>query len=96
VLFRRFACQLGPEMSQRVSEQPGYVHLGDAQALADLVLREVPVKPEDQDPLLAFGELVQVRVDGFHVDGMLDRLIVLAEQVGDLAGVRPVGQRGVE
>ena len=72
------------------------MHLGDAQAPGNLVLREVSVKPEDQDPLLALGELVQVGVDGLHVDGMLDRLIVLAEQVGDLAGVRPVGQRGVE
>jgi hypothetical protein len=83
-------------MSQRMSEQPGYMHLGDAQAPGDLVLREVSVKPEDQNPLLAFGELVQVGVDGFHVEGMLDRLIVLAEQVRDLAGVRPVRQRGVE
>jgi hypothetical protein len=37
-----------------------------------------------------------VGVDGFHIEGMLDRLIVLAEQVRDLAGVRPVEQRGVE
>ena len=63
MLFRRFACQLVPEMSQRMSEQPGYMHLADAQAPGNLVLREVSVKPEDQDPLLAFGELVQVGVD---------------------------------
>ena len=27
---------------------------------------------------------------------LVDRLVVLAEQVGDLVGVRPVGQRGTE
>jgi hypothetical protein len=63
------------------------VHLGDAQALSDLGLGEIPVEPQDQHPLLALGELLEVSVDSFHVDDVLDRLIVRAEQVTEQAGV---------
>jgi hypothetical protein len=72
------------------------VHLGDAEALADLGLGQVPVEAQVQDPLLAFGQVVQVGTDGLHVDGVLDRLVVLAEQLGHRRGILGVGDRRVQ
>jgi hypothetical protein len=37
-----------------------------------------------------------VGADGFDVDGVLDRLVVLADHVGERRGVLVVGQRRVQ
>jgi hypothetical protein len=50
-------------------------------------LGEVPVEPQDQDPLLALRQLLQVGLDGVHVDGVLECLVVLAEHVRENRGV---------
>jgi len=63
------------------------VHLGDAEAVADLFLGEVAVEPQHQDALVAFGQLVQVDADGFDVGGVGDGRVVLAEDVGELARI---------
>jgi hypothetical protein len=42
---------------------------------------KVAVKPQHQDALLAFGQLVQVGVDGLDVDGVADGGVILAEDV---------------
>ena len=72
-------------------QQAGYVHLGHAEAVADLVLGEVAVEAEHQDALFAFGEFVQVGVDGVDVDGMGHSGVILAEEIGEHAGVGTVG-----
>src|ERR1700758_1646290 len=51
---------LGAEVGQCVVKQVGYVHLGHAEAVADLVPGEVAVEAEHQDALFPFGQFVQV------------------------------------
>jgi hypothetical protein len=63
------------------------VHLGDPQAVADLLLGEVAVKPQHQDALVAFGQLVQVGTDGFDVGGVGDGRIVFAKYVSERARI---------
>src|ERR1700683_2670796 len=65
--FGRVA-QLAPEGGQRPGREPGAVHLGDAEPVADLRLGQVAVEAHDQDALLPLGQLIPVGVDGFHVD----------------------------
>ena len=59
------------------------MHLGDAEAVADLALREVAVEPHHEDALLAFRQFVHVGLHRVDVDGLLDRLVLLAEHVGE-------------
>src|SRR5438105_1574213 len=55
------------QVPQRRAQQPGSVHLGNAEALAGLGLGEVPAEPQGQDRLLAFRELTEVGVN--RLDG---------------------------
>jgi hypothetical protein len=91
-----FAGELVAEVGQGAGEQAGDVHLGDAQALADLGLGQVAVEPQVQDPLLAFGQVLQVGADGFHVDGVLDGLVVLAQHLSERRRVLGIRERRVE
>src|SRR5450432_3125776 len=52
------------EVAERSGEQPGDVHLGDAELLADLRLCHVTVTAHQQDFLLTVGQLAPVRGDG--------------------------------
>src|SRR5690348_8512170 len=79
------------QMTQCAGEEPGHVHLRDAEPFADLGLGEVAVEAHDQDALLAFGQFLPVLVDGFHVDGVGDVRVILAEHVREQGGVVPVG-----
>src|SRR6202020_2929368 len=81
---------------QRAAQQPGHVHLGDAEGGADLGLGQVPVEAHGEDLLLALGELVPVGGHRLHVDRALDVGVLVAEHVGQLPGVVPVRQRRVE
>lgn len=92
-------CRFGDlcaEVGQCPVQQAGYVHLGDSQAVADLLLGEVAVEPPDQDALFALGEIVQVGADGFDVGGVGQVRIVLAECVGEHAGIVAARQRRIE
>src|SRR6516165_8523268 len=85
---RRQGCveQPAPQVAERPGEQPGHMHLRDTEAIADLGLRQVSVEAHDQDALLAFGEFLPVRGDGFHVDSVLDVGVLAAEHVAKLGG----------
>ena len=67
------------EVAERVGAQPGDVHLGDAELLADLRLRHVLVKAHQQDLLLPPGQLAPVRGDGPHAEHVLHPAVLLAE-----------------
>src|SRR6266700_350219 len=88
--------QAALQVTQRAGEEPGHVHLRYAEPFTDLGLGEVAVEPHDQDALLAFGQLLPVRVDGLHVNGVGEVRVVVAEHVRQQGGVVPVGHRGVE
>ena len=75
------------EVGQGPVQQAGDVHLGDAEAGADLPLGEVAVEPQHQDALFAFGQLVRVGADGVDVDGVGDGGVVFAEDVAEQAGI---------
>lgn len=53
---RRFLLQLLPQPGQRLSQQPGDVHLGDADALGDLRLRHGLEEPQRQHGALPLRE----------------------------------------
>src|SRR6476661_11094370 len=55
--------QATPQVAQCAGEEPGHVHLRDAEPFADLGLGQVAVEAHDKDALLAFGQLVPVLVD---------------------------------
>src|ERR1700759_5278163 len=56
--------QAAPQVRERPAEQPGHMHLGDAQLRADLGLGQIPVEPHDENALLTLGQLVPVGRDG--------------------------------
>ena len=60
--FRR-SVDLGAQVGEGPVQQAGDVHLGDAEAVADLVLGEVAVEPQHQDALFALRQFGHVRVD---------------------------------
>jgi hypothetical protein len=60
----RVRCQLAAQVGQGPDEQPGDAHLGNAEAPADLDLGQVPVEPQVQDTLLAFGQVAELGADG--------------------------------
>src|SRR6266700_384950 len=88
--------QAALQVTQRAGEEPGHVHLRYAEPFTDLGLGEVAVEAHDQDALLALGQLLPVRIDGLHVDGVGEVRVVVAEHVRQQGGVVPVGHRGVE
>ena len=55
-------------MAERVGEEPGDVHLGDAQLRGDLGLGHVTAEAQQQDFLLAGGQLAPVRGNGLEVE----------------------------
>src|SRR5450755_1468834 len=57
-----------PEVAERVGEEPGDVHLGDAQLPGDLGLGHVTAEAQQQDLLLAGGQLAPVRGNGPEVE----------------------------
>src|SRR4029077_3301483 len=50
--------QAALQVAQCAGEEPGHVHLRDAEPFADLGLGQVAVEAHDQDALLALGQLV--------------------------------------
>lgn len=83
-------------MTQGVGAEPGHVHLGDMQPLADLCLAQAAAEVHDQDPLLAGGQLTPVRGDGAHGDHVLKPRILRAGDVGQGQRGRVAGQRRVQ
>src|ERR1700683_5082288 len=51
--------QLAPEVGQGSGQEPGDMHLGDAQPVADLRLGQVAVEAHDQDGLLPLGPFIR-------------------------------------
>jgi hypothetical protein len=84
------------EVTECVGAQPGDVHLGDAELLADLGLRHVVVKAHQQDLLLTGGQLAPVHSDGSHVKHVLKPAVLLAEDVGQGGRGGLAGQRRVQ
>ena len=62
--------------------QPGDVHLGEAEQLADLRLGHVVVKAHQQDLLLTRGQFAPVRRDSLHAEHVLHPGILLPEDIG--------------
>src|ERR1700735_5050858 len=60
------------QVAECVGEQPGYVHLRDAELLADLRLGHVAVEGHQPDRLLPPGQLTPVRCHCVHVQRVLD------------------------
>jgi len=88
-------------MAQGAGAEPGDMHLGDAEPLADLHLGHAAAEVHDQDLLLAQGQLAPVRGDGAHGEHVLQPRILLPEGVGQgahggLAGQRRVQRRRLE
>jgi hypothetical protein len=88
----------GAEVGEGAGAEPGDVHLGDVQLLADLGLGQAAAKVHDQDLPLAVGQLAPVRGDSAHGEHVLQPRILLPEGVGQrnrggLAAQRRV-QRG--
>jgi len=76
--------------------QPGDVHLGDAEPLADLRLGHATAKVHQQDLLLTRGQLAPVRGDGLHAEHVLQPRILLTEDVSQGAHAGLAGQRRVQ
>ena len=70
------------EIAERVGAQPGNVHLGEAELLADLRLRHVVGKAHQQDFLLPQGQLAPVRCESMHAEHVLHPGVLLAEDIG--------------
>ncbi len=92
--------ELLPQLGQRPGEQPGHVHLRDADLLRDLRLRHVPEEPEQQDALLPGRQILQQRLERLAVLDALQGFVVRAERVRDRRGLvvrvgDVQGQRGV-
>jgi len=88
----------GAEVGEGAGAEPGDVHLGNAEPLADLDLGHTAAEVHDQDLPLAMGQLAPVRGDGAHGEHVLQPRVLLPEGVGQgnrgcLAGQRRV-QRG--
>src|SRR5580704_12479250 len=91
-----FAYYAVAQVVQGGREQAGYVHLGDAQAFADLGLAHVPVEAHHQQPLLADGQVTPVRPDRLDVECVLKLRILGPHDLGQAAGLVAAGQRRIE
>jgi hypothetical protein len=82
-------------VAERVGEEPGDVHLGDAQLHGDLGLGHVTAEAQQQDLLLTGGQLAPVRGDGLEVEQVFQLSILRTQYVShaERAGCRRV-QRG--
>ena len=85
-----------PQPGKRPGLQPGDVHLGDAEPGGDLLLRVVAVKPHDEDPLLAAGQLAPVLGHRLHVDRLPESGVLRAEQLAEFGGAVLPARGGVE
>src|SRR3954453_13724881 len=56
------------QLLDRPSQEPGHVHLGDPEPLADLRLREVAAEAQREDLALALGQAAHEPADG---DGLV-------------------------
>jgi hypothetical protein len=79
-----------------VGEQPGDLHLGDAELVPDLRLGHFPEKTHHQDLLLTPGQLAPVRRDGLDAEHALHPRVLFAEKVGQASHLRLAGQRRVQ
>jgi len=59
--FALGAEQAGAQVAERAGEQTRHVHLRNTELLGDLRLAHIPVKPKQQNPLLAGGQASPVR-----------------------------------
>ena len=75
------------ELGQRLAEQPGHVHLRDADVGGDLRLGHVPEEPQDQDAALAGRDGGQQRLQRLAVLHALERGVLLAQRGGEGGGV---------
>jgi hypothetical protein len=94
-IFRQ-AEQARTEVAERVGEQPGDLHLGDAELVANLCLRHLPVKTHHQDPPLTLGQFAPVRRDGLDAEHVFHPRVLFAEKVGQASQLRLAGQRRVQ
>ncbi|GAB3842272.1 hypothetical protein GCM10029963_15040 [Micromonospora andamanensis] len=78
---------------QRPRQQPGHVHLGDAEPGRDLRLGLVAVEPHGQDPPLPPGQPVQQAADRHPVVDRLQRDVRLTDQVAELRRTLPADRR---
>ena len=79
-----------------MGEQPADVHLGDAELLADLGLGHATAEAQEQDLLLAPGQLAPVRGEGRHAEDVVDPRVLTAEAVGQASRAGLTGQRLVQ
>ena len=102
----RVGCRLlqrGAQLVEGPGQQPGDVHLGDADLLGDLRLGHVLEEPEQQDPLLPGVQPVEERLDRLADLDVLEVLVVDADRVehgrravlGVVAGVQRERRVGV-
>src|SRR4051812_8120781 len=75
--------ELTAQLGQRGGEQPGDVHLGDAELGGDLRLRHLVEEPHRQDPAFAVGQTGEQRLDRLAVVDRLDARVIVTERVGD-------------
>src|SRR5690349_17560223 len=67
------------ELGQRAGQQPGHVHLGDAELGRDLGLGHVAEEAQQQDLLLARRQLLEQRFERLAVLHALQRVVHHAE-----------------
>ena len=84
------------ELGQRLAEQPGHVHLRDADVGGDLRLGHVAEEPQDQDAALAGRDRGQQRLQRLAVLDALQRGVLLAERRRQGGGVVLAGEPLVE
>jgi hypothetical protein len=68
-------------VAERVGEEPGDVHLGDAQLPGDLGLGQVTAEAQHQDLLLTGGQLAPVCGNGLEVEHVFQLRILGAQEV---------------
>ena len=88
--------QVRAKIAERPGEQPGNLHLGEAEPLADLRLRHPAAKAQQQDLLLTRGQLAPVRGDRPHAEHVLQPRILRGERVGQGPRAPLAGQGGVQ
>src|SRR5690606_5912749 len=80
-----------PDQLQGRAQQPGDMHLGDAELLGDLRLRTFAVEPQDQDAALPGRHLGQGLPDRLAPLDEVDPVVLLADRLSE----RPTGVLGV-
>lgn len=90
---RRAALQRPAQPQQAGPEQPGDLHLGDADPLGDLLLGQLLVEAQTQDLPVAAGQGGQHGPQCDEVDGELQPRVLRADAVTKGHRVRP-GERG--